>query len=109
MNIENQMNPLPIDNVPFNSKENYSYYNSTDNNDDDVETADLMHLEPKLRDAWIKMRKLDKKLARLGKKEKRKAQQKGSKNVGKGRFSGKSKGKGKGKAQKVWQPNRGWQ
>jgi hypothetical protein len=70
MNIENQMNPLPIDNVPFNSKENYSYYNNTDNSDDDVETADLMHLEPKLRDAWIKMRKLDKKLARLGKKEK---------------------------------------
>ena len=38
--------------------------------DDFVETSDLMHLEPKLRDAWIKMRKLDKILVRVCKREK---------------------------------------
>ncbi len=51
---------------------------STDNNNNnkketddnsDVETEDLDHLEPKLRDAWIKMRKLDKKLAQAVKRE----------------------------------------
>lgn len=39
--------------------------------DDDVDTSDLNHLEPKLREAWIEMRRLDKKLAALVKKEKR--------------------------------------
>lgn len=38
--------------------------------DDEVETSDLNHLEPKLREAWIQMRKLDKKLALVSKKEK---------------------------------------
>lgn len=43
---------------------------STANSDDDeVETADLEHLEQKLRDAWIQMRRLDKKLARCTRKE----------------------------------------
>ena len=34
-----------------------------------METADLQHMEAKLRDAWIKMRKLDKKLARVLRRE----------------------------------------
>lgn len=38
--------------------------------DDEIETSDLNHLEPKLREAWIQMRKLDKKLALVSKKEK---------------------------------------
>ncbi|RNA22814.1 fibrous sheath-interacting 1, partial [Brachionus plicatilis] len=39
-------------------------------NDDEIDTSDLNHLEPKLREAWIQMRKLDKKLALMIKKEK---------------------------------------
>ena len=70
LNIENQMNPLSIENGPAPySSQKFTHFGK-ENDDDDVETADLMHLEPKLRDAWIKMRKLDKKLARISKKEK---------------------------------------
>lgn len=39
--------------------------------DDEIDTSDLDHLEPKLRDAWIEMRRLDKKLAFLVKKAKK--------------------------------------
>jgi hypothetical protein len=57
INISN-MNPLPIENLV-----------NTDD-DEEIDTSDLMHLEPKLRDAWIKMRKLDKILSRVLKREK---------------------------------------
>ncbi len=39
--------------------------------DDEIKTDDLNHLEPKLRDAWIEMRRLDKVLKRVSDKEKR--------------------------------------
>jgi len=51
--------------VPLHTEEGNQAFNS----DDEVETADLEHLEPKLRDAWIKMRKLDLRLARCTQKE----------------------------------------
>jgi HSP90 family molecular chaperone len=50
--------------VPKDNKNDYKNLN-----DDEIETADLAHLEPKLREAWIKMRKLDKILERVCKKE----------------------------------------
>ena len=40
-----------------------------DDEESDVETDDLAHLEPKLKNAWIKMRKLDKKLNKVCKRE----------------------------------------
>lgn len=40
-----------------------------ENSDDEVELRDLEGMEQKLRDAWIKMRKLDLKLARCAQKE----------------------------------------
>ncbi len=43
--------------------------NNEIDSDDEVETADLENLEPKLRDAWIKMRKLDLRLVRCTQKE----------------------------------------
>jgi hypothetical protein len=43
----------------------------TEEENSDVETEDLVHLEPKLRDAYIKMRKLDKKLVQVLKKERK--------------------------------------
>jgi hypothetical protein len=58
INISN-MNPLPIENLA-----------NIDDDDEEIDTSDLMHLEPKLRDAWIKMRKLDKILSRVLKREK---------------------------------------
>ena len=70
MNIESQMNPLPIENAPASSDRKHNNYYNKEIDDDEIETSDLNHLEPKLRDAWIKMRKLDKKLANLNKKEK---------------------------------------
>lgn len=39
--------------------------------DDDIKTDDLNYLEPKLREAWIEMRRLDKVLKRVSEKEKR--------------------------------------
>lgn len=39
--------------------------------EDEIETSDLDHLEPKLRDAWIEMRRLDKKLAAVTKRAKK--------------------------------------
>lgn len=54
--------------IEYNASSDYKY---TENKEEyeEVETADLMHLEPKLRDAWIKMRKLDKILVKVSKKE----------------------------------------
>ena len=49
-------------------KTNFSY--GFDDNDE-IQTDDLKHLEPKLRDAWIEMRRLDKVLKRVMDKEKR--------------------------------------
>jgi len=52
------MNPLPIENL------------ANIDADEEIDTSDLMHMESKLRDAWIKMRKLDKILSRVLKREK---------------------------------------
>lgn len=68
INFENQLKPLPIEDSP-----GFSSYTINDVNligDNEIDTSDLVHLEPKLRDAWIKMRKLDKILANVVKKEK---------------------------------------
>lgn len=49
-------------------KTNFSYgYDS----DEEIRTDDLKHLEPKLRDAWIEMRRLDKMLKTVSDKERR--------------------------------------
>ena len=49
-------------------KTNFSY---GFDDSDEIKTDDLNHLEPKLRDAWIEMRRLDKVLQRVSDKEKR--------------------------------------
>lgn len=67
--IGNEKKDNTTNNVHF--KSTGDAYADVDEEADDVETADLVGLEPKLRDAWIKMRKLDKKLAGLLKLEKK--------------------------------------
>ena len=81
---QTERSPSPIKNLTYSLKSEESTVSSinldenpakkktmTDNEDDDeVETSDLAHLEPKLRNAWINMRKLDKVLNKICKKEK---------------------------------------
>ena len=52
--------------VEFKTNFSYGFDDS-----DEIKTDDLNHLEPKLRDAWIEMRRLDKVLQRVSDKEKR--------------------------------------
>lgn len=61
--IEKKLNPLSLENGSDQYQTNHTIP------EDEIDTSDLMHLEPKLRDAWIQMRKLDKKLAAVSKKE----------------------------------------
>ncbi|CAF0747365.1 unnamed protein product [Brachionus calyciflorus] len=63
-NDEKQSQPLAIEHKKLNDE----YFKNL-KDDDDVETSDLDHLEPKLREAWIQMRRLDKKLDLVSKKE----------------------------------------
>lgn len=69
LNIANKLVPLDYETGQTPSADQVPPVRLNDENDDEVETEDLMHLEPKLRDAWIKMRQLDKKLARAMKRE----------------------------------------
>ena len=52
--------------VEFKTNFSYGFDDS-----DEIKTDDLNHLEPKLREAWIEMRRLDKVLQRVSDKEKR--------------------------------------
>ncbi len=73
INIETKLNPLSIIEISKksdSSKDQNKNETLKNNEEDEVETSDLAHLEPKLREAWIKMRKLDKILERVTKKEK---------------------------------------
>jgi hypothetical protein len=61
--VENVPKPVAIE---FKTNFSYGFDDS-----DEIKTDDLNHLEPKLRDAWIEMRRLDKVLQRVADKEKR--------------------------------------
>jgi hypothetical protein len=61
--VENVPKPAAIE---FKTNFSYGFDDS-----DEIKTDDLNHLEPKLRDAWIEMRRLDKVLQRVADKEKR--------------------------------------
>ena len=81
LNIENQMNPLTENMVvalPKKSRVNIDDENPkklnhqeevVEEEEEEVETSDLVNMEPKLREAWIKMRKLDLVLAKCCQRE----------------------------------------
>lgn len=68
LGIEVNMNPI-IENqlVPTTKCETFQTLN--ENSDSEIFIDDLVNMEEKLRDAWIKMRKLDKKLEKCCKQE----------------------------------------
>lgn len=65
VSIDRRLNPLAIEN----NTKSFDESNFA-SQEDEIDTSDLNHLEQKLRDAWIQMRKLDKKLADVSKREK---------------------------------------
>jgi hypothetical protein len=76
LHIGNQMVPLSDqtngeEDEETKQREEAAPEQHVDDENSDVETEDLVLLEPKLRDAYIKMRKLDKKLFQVLKKERK--------------------------------------
>ena len=82
LNIEYQMNPLTENMVVALPKKsrvnidddnprqlNYQEQVVEEEEEDEVDTSDLVNMEPKLREAWIKMRKLDLVLAKCCQRE----------------------------------------